>query len=516
MKTDLVKAVAHPVGEQPEQPVVEEWSAVADTFAGRVQIEWDDRAPVTPLGQLPFFIEYLKQGGLFDGWVADCPLLFRSPNAPRKRDVLGTLLLSILAGHRRYAHVTALRCDPVNPPLLGMRKVVSEDALRRAMEKIDEAAGLKWLQGHLDYCLRPLLDEAWILDVDTTIKPLYGHQEGAVVGYNPRKPGRPAHCYHTYMLSQLRLVLRVDVQPGDQHNAKHAAVGLWSLLAQLGRSRWPQLLRGDAEWGNEGVMARAEQEGLPYLFRLRTTANVKRALERAMVESDWAEAGQGWQGKETSLRLVGWSRRRRVVLLRRRVERPLALVDRRDPAQPLLGFAEVVDDAREVWEYAALVTSVDSEIMTLGQLYRDRADCENTFDELKNHWGWGGFTTHDLKRCRLLASSVALIYNWWSLFVRLADPDHHREVITSRPLLLHAIARKTQHANQTTLTISSTHGEQHKARRAYLRIARFFTRLRQNAEQLDVVQRWYRILSEALRHYLRGRQLIPPARLRAA
>jgi hypothetical protein len=41
---------------------------------------------------LPFFIEYLKQGGLFDGWIADCPLSFTSPNAPRKRDVLGTLL----------------------------------------------------------------------------------------------------------------------------------------------------------------------------------------------------------------------------------------------------------------------------------------------------------------------------------------------------------------------------------------------------------------------------------------
>ena len=89
--------------------------AVADTFAGRVPIEWDTRAPVTPLGQLPFFIlpffiEYLKQGGLFDGWVADCPLLFTSPNAPCKRNGLGTLLLSVLAGHRRYAHVTALRC----------------------------------------------------------------------------------------------------------------------------------------------------------------------------------------------------------------------------------------------------------------------------------------------------------------------------------------------------------------------------------------------------------------------
>ena len=116
MGTDLNERIAHPMGEQPE---VEEWSAVADTFAGRVHIEWDTTAPVTPLGQLPFFIEYLKQGGLFDGWVADCPLhtaqeklwrslLFTSPNAPRKRDVLGTLLLSVLAGHRRYAHVTVI------------------------------------------------------------------------------------------------------------------------------------------------------------------------------------------------------------------------------------------------------------------------------------------------------------------------------------------------------------------------------------------------------------------------
>src|SRR5215469_3441256 len=180
------------------------------------------------------------------------------------------------------------------------------------------------------------------------------------------------------------------------------ATGLWSLLTQLGRERWPSLLRGDAEWGNEGVMARAEQEGVPYLFRLRATANVKRALERAMAERDWSDAGRGWQGKETKLRLMGWSRHRRVVLLRRKFDRPLALVDRTDPGQPLLGFAEVLDGQREVWEYAALVTSLDSEILTLGQLYRDRADCENAFDELKNHWGWGGFTTQDLKRCRLL------------------------------------------------------------------------------------------------------------------
>ena len=42
------------------------------------------------------------------------------------------------------------------------------------------------------------------------------------------------------------------------------------------------------------------------------------------------------------------------------------------------------------------------------------------------------------------------------------------------------IARQTRHAGQVTLTISSAHGEQRKARRAYVRIAGFFARLRGN------------------------------------
>ncbi len=59
---------------------------------------------------------YLKQAGLFDAWVVDCLLSFTSPNAPQKRDLhstfgtnmRGTVALSVLAGHRRYAHITAL------------------------------------------------------------------------------------------------------------------------------------------------------------------------------------------------------------------------------------------------------------------------------------------------------------------------------------------------------------------------------------------------------------------------
>src|ERR1700691_5922559 len=83
MQTPKQSIVAHPPGEQPS---VEVSSAIADTFAGRVHVEWDAAAPVTALGQLPFFIDYLKQAGLFDAWVADCPLSLISPNAPKKRE----------------------------------------------------------------------------------------------------------------------------------------------------------------------------------------------------------------------------------------------------------------------------------------------------------------------------------------------------------------------------------------------------------------------------------------------
>jgi Transposase DDE domain group 1 len=495
--------------------VVADEAVIADTFAGRVHVEWDETAAVTPLGQLPFFVEFVKQAGLFDAWVAGSPLRFTSPNAPAKRDVLGTALLGVLAGCWRYAHLTALRGDAVNPQLLGMGRVVSEDAVRRGLKSIEPSAGEEWMCEHLLHCVRPLLGEPWILDVDTTVKPLYGHQQGAEVGYNPQKRGRPSHSLHTYVMANLRLVLDVEVRGGKQHASRHSQDGLWRLLKALPKPMWPRMVRGDSNWGTDPVMRRCEEEGLAYLLRLRLTANVKRALDRAMSEQGWTQAGQGWQGKEAWLKLHGWGRARRVILLRRRLKGGVSLAARNAHGQLALGFATVEAD-EAVWEHGALVTSLSDEILSFGQLYRDRADCENVYDEMKNQWGWGGFTTHDLARCQLMARIVALAYNWWTLFSRLAEPDRHREAITGRPLMMHAIARRTEHAGRTTLTITSTHGDCKLAERAYRRIARFLASVRTTAEQLTPLQRLYRILSEAMRHFLNGRQLRAPPGLQAA
>ena len=463
---------------------------------GPVEVHWDQSSEATPMGQLAYFIEFLHLTGLWSRWVASCPLYYTSPNASRKEEVLGTLLLSILSGHRRYSHVTAIRCDGVNPVLLGMRKVISEDGLRNALKSIDEKQGVSWLDSHLSDSVVPLLDAPWIMDTDTTIKPLYGHQEGAEVGYNPKKPGRPSHVYHTYLMAGLRLVLSVEVCPGNQHTAKHAQPGLLRTLDALPPECKPSLLRGDTAFGNDALMCELETRGQDYLFKLKLTKNVKRFIAKLFNQSGWKDAGQGWEGQDGELALQGWGNKRRVVVLRRAVKGE-KVVESQCEDQMVLPFIKAGrKQGKEItgYEYAVLVTNTDYEILTTGQLYRDRGDAENTFDELKNQWGWGGFTTRDLHRCQLSARAVALIYNWWSLFVRLANPEARCEAITSRPWLMASIGRKTHHDGQTRITLTGLHARFEDARTRLTRVSAMLQCwYAQITEQFKAETVWHRV-----------------------
>ncbi len=292
--------------------------AGVQTMAGLVQVRWETESATTPMGQLACFIEFLNLTGLWSRWLESCPLAYTSPNAATKAEVPGTWMLSMLAGHRRYARVTAIRCDGINPGLLGMGKVISEDALRNALKRIPEAEGTAWLDTHLADSVAPPLDAPWILDTDTTIKPLYGHQEGAVTGYNPKKPGRPSHAYHSYLMAGLRQVLGVEVCPGNEHSAKHAQPGLLKALNALPPERKPKLVRGDNAFGNDPLMTALEERRQPYLFKLKLSKNVKRHIGSLFRQSGWTDAGQGWEGKDGELALTGWQEKRRVVVLRRR------------------------------------------------------------------------------------------------------------------------------------------------------------------------------------------------------
>jgi len=458
-----------------------------ETFGGRVQVRWSNEAAATPFGQMAYFIEFLNLTGLYRRWQESCPLKLKSPNGSKIGDILGTLFLSVLSGHRRYAHITALRADSVIPALLGMQGIVAEDTVRRALMGMEKEAGRSWLQGHLDASVLPLLSAPWIMDIDVTVKPLYGKQEGAVIGYNPKKPGRPSHAYHTYQMATLRLMLGVEVAPGNESHANTTLPGLVELIERLPLEKRPYLVRGDAGAGGEPTMAALKARGIPYLFKLRLTKNVKRYIERVFATPEWTGAGQGWEGQDGQIQLTGWSRPRRIVILRRPLQGEMLLAD---PQQLQLAFLEKGKPVKG-YEYAVLVTDLAHEIRAIAQLYRDRGDAENAFDELKNQWGWGGFTTHDLKRCQFTAMTVALAYNWWSLFVRLAHPKARLEAITSRPFLLSGIGQLTTHAGQTHLAITALHGKAEKAKALLMRVSRQLNAWKVTAEQLTSASVWH-------------------------
>jgi len=146
--------------------------------------------------------------------------------------------LGILAGHYRYAHLAALRGDDIGPRLPGLRTIVSEDCVRRALRRIGPQEGRDWLGRHLDQTRHSFLDTTWVFDIGVTNKAIYGRQEGASIGYNTHKPGRSSRAYQAYWVATLRLCLDVEVQPGNQSAAGHRFTGLRMLNARLPVRRW--------------------------------------------------------------------------------------------------------------------------------------------------------------------------------------------------------------------------------------------------------------------------------------
>ena len=65
-------AARREAGAEPAEP------QVVDTLGGRMLVRWDEGAAATPHGQLVFFAEFLAATGVFERWVSECPLQYRS------------------------------------------------------------------------------------------------------------------------------------------------------------------------------------------------------------------------------------------------------------------------------------------------------------------------------------------------------------------------------------------------------------------------------------------------------
>lgn len=186
--------------------------------------------PVTPFGGLVSLIEFFNTLKLGEVLGRLMPLRYSSPNAIAPEQTLFALIISIIAGAQRLAHTDWLRADRALHALLGIERFPGTDTVRNLLKRFTQPVIeafwrplWRWLL--LQGWARPA--DGWSLDLDSTVFQRSGHQEGALRGYNPSRPGRHTHHPLLAVLAEAPLV-------SASCNATQPSVSRWSDPGQPG------------------------------------------------------------------------------------------------------------------------------------------------------------------------------------------------------------------------------------------------------------------------------------------
>lgn len=287
------------------------------------------------------------------------------------------------------------------------------------------------------------------------------------------------------------MCLHLRHRPGDANSSNGWLDAMETVLAQLPKGMHPFLNRADISFVSEESLTWHESvEDRPrYLFKLKKTARVMEALS-SIKEEEWeGETGFGVaQVAEREIQLHGWTKKRRVVLSRK-------LIERESPQESgtLFGVCR--------YEYGANITNLDATYANAWQiviLYNQRCDSENIFDELKNQWGLNGFCSQNGNVTEFAARMTILSYNLWSMFVRFFNLTKHEEALCSRKEFLLIASSLTRSGRETMLKMATSDKLWKRIKEGYQRL---LLCLKQTAPQLKLEGRsnaWPIALGNAL------------------
>jgi len=212
-----------------------------------------------------------------------------------------------------------------------------------------------------------------ILDGDSSVEVVYGdHLEGAARGYNPRARGRKS--YHPLIFSDgvRDLVINAWLRHGnvgDSWGFLEHYRGTRDYLASIGR---PIIaVRLDRGFRGEVVYVELETDETDYAIKAAETKRIREAKQDIEYEEITCEGDcEQIEVSEIVVKLSGWSRSRRVVIVRRR---------QRDPDQLwLLDWG---------WRYECIVTNMGWSPEDVWRFYNQRCQAENLIKELKQGFG---------------------------------------------------------------------------------------------------------------------------------
>lgn len=360
-------------------------------------------------------------------------------------DLILALLYATIAGLRRINKTELLQYNGTFNDLLGLSRFPDQSTLRRFLQRLP-AKSIRQLVGLHDQLRTQLFGvpeglTSLIFDLDSVVLTLYGHQQGARVGYNPKKKGRrsyhPLLCFEAYRQEFWHGSLR----PGDTSANTGVVFFFQRCLAKVPSSIARSRIRVRADSGFFGgkFIASLENQGLGYVIVAKEYRPIK---ERARA-ARFRKLKSGFEVAEFRYQAHGWPKARRFVVMRRPI-----------PEDPVEAKQLTLFKDRR-YGYSVFVTNLDLEPWRVWKFYQPRAIIEKNIRELLYDLPVGKIPSGDWVANVAFFQLVLLACNLVHWFRRLCLPAAYRTatVETVRTDFLVLPARMVSRAGRNVLQL---------------------------------------------------------------
>jgi hypothetical protein len=357
-------------------------------------------------------------------------------------DLVMALLYAMAAGLRRVNKTQVLQYNGAFLNLLGLDCFPDQSTLRRFLKSLSPATIRQLVQLHdrlrVELFGYPAVPSRLLLDLDSVVFTVYGHQQKARVGYNPKKRGRRSYhpllcfevCRHEFWHGSLR--------PGNT-DASTGVVAFFRHCQTKVPKGWRRdrvRVRADSGFFGRKLIEPLDRARWGYVIvaKRRPTTIKQRALS-----ARFRRAPQGMQVAQFWYRPQGWSRQHRFVVMRRPVS------EDRDEAARLTLFRQ------GRYAYQVMVTNLKLTPWRTWRFYVQRCGVEKIIRELLYDYPLSKIPTDDWVANVAFFHLLLLAYDLMHWFRRLCLPSDYRdatlETVCTDFLVLPARLTKTGNRN---------------------------------------------------------------------
>lgn len=366
-----------------------------------VRIAFDD-AGLTHYGGVLFFHEFTRVLQLRR-------FLTRHLQYPRRNQryelsqMLLALIYPIILGLDRLETAALLRTNGTFQYLTGLPSYPDPQSLRRFLVQASPEFRQQLHRVNdrlLAYFIHlPERRSRLILDLDSTVVTVFGSQEGAAVGYNPRYRGKRSYDPLLCLEANSSFLWDVELRPGNAGTWAGSDQVLASCFLAIPADIREVRARADAGFGFDPVLAMLEQRPAQYAVVARLTT----ALKRILGSLHYQRLNARWEIGEFEHRLGGWQCARRCVVARRRI-------DETEPEPTLFTLDRHL--------YRAWFTNLELTPAGVWNFYEGRAGMEPRIRELREDFALRKIPTRAFAANALYLEIVRLAYNLVTAFQR--------------------------------------------------------------------------------------------------